>query len=81
MAISYYTPTDNSWATCIETGKKVYPAGFFYENLPAITLKVTRQPFYKCVYLSVTNKRYIVKMIEGVDESTGLHYRAIYKEV
>lgn len=74
--IDYYTPKDNSKAICLETGKQAYPAGLPYKNTNPIKLKINRQPFYKCVIFH--EEKHIVKMIEGVDESTGLHYRTLY---
>ena len=68
-------PTDNSFATCIETGEYAKPAGNFLGGKP-ILLKVTRQPFYKLE--TFLDRKLLLKFIEGVDESTGLMYRVLY---
>ena len=81
--IEYYTPTDNSFAICLETGEKAFPAGVlnseFNEEdykLPPIRLKITSHPYSKSV--TCFGSVFSYTFVDGLDEGTNLHYSVLY---
>lgn len=80
--VEYYTPVDNSFATCIETGKDAYPIGRYKDSNcdsflePPLKLIITSKPYLK--YVSYLNIRLSFMFIDCMDETTKLHYSVLY---
>lgn len=76
IKIEYYTPTDNSYAIDLGSGKHAYPAGYVLDK-PAITLKVLVQPFQMEIINCVGDKETRTFII-GADLKTTKNYLVLY---